>query len=647
MLKNWSISKKLSIGFSLLISFSLVIGGAGYYSTRKVVEKTESYRELNQIQVQFSTVRSDIAEYLLNNYDEGWDNQEKIATSVREGITDCIDQLAKMAGDLKKNTDTDQLKHISDIRMEVDEYRKQFEGLVIFQESKKAKMTQLLALEDAENAEIAKGPMWTEEMQSTTNVLFSDVKGFFQRNTMAGHEKIKLAMENQSQAIGAWYNRVEKSPELSKIGLNLQEMAKNFATLFNEYQTEVSNQSKKLEYMLNLQNSINSQFSEMGSNTVSEMKSLGNMATSIIVSVVASSLLLGVIFAIVIIRLIVKPVRGVTGGLKDVAEGEGDLTIRLAVDSKDEVGELAGWFNVFIERLQKMIEVISKKSDVFLTSSKKMTGLSEQMSGLLTELAGRSDQVSSAAHEMSINFNAVASTMDESSNNINVMASATEEMTATIAEIAGSTNIARDISGKAVKKSEATSTRINRLGVIAQDIGKITEVINEVSEQTNLLALNATIEAARAGSSGKGFAIVADEIKNLAYQTAEATNQIKKQIIDIQESTKETIGDISDISSIIVDINEIVETISSSVEQQTEATKEMADNIAQISAGMSEINHNVSESSNAATEIAADIADITVYGKDISSRSREVDQSAQELSDLSNALKKMMVRFKI
>lgn len=184
-------------------------------------------------------------------------------------------------------------------------------------------------------------------------------------------------------------------------------------------------------------------------------------------------------------------------------------------------------------------------------------------------------------------------------------------------------------------------------GGAADKIGKVTEVITEISEQTNLLALNATIEAARAGEAGKGFAVVANEIKELAKQTAEATVDIKVQIEGMQDTTGATINDIQAISGVINEINEVITTIATAVEEQSAATSEISENVAQASAGISEVNENVAQSSVAVQDVSRDISEISHGASEINNSSQNVNQSAKELSRLAEQLNGLVSRFKI
>ncbi len=363
--------------------------------------------------------------------------------------------------------------------------------------------------------------------------------------------------------------------------------------------------------------------------------------------VILISLAVIVIIIFMAATAIIQPINKAVAGLKDIAQGEGDLTMRLAVTTKDEVGELAKWFNTFIEKLQHIIGKISDNTKNVNVSINELADIAEALSKNAEDTSSRADNVATAAEEMSANLNGVAAAMEESTTNTTMVASAAEEMTATISQIAQNAEHARAISEKAVTQASNTSSKMAELGKAAQAISKVTETITEISEQTNLLALNATIEAARAGEAGKGFAVVANEIKELAKQTAAATLDIKNQIEEVQGTTHSTVEEISQISKIIDSVNEIVGTISTAVGEQSAATEEIANNIAQASLGLGEVNENVSQSSIVAGSITHDIAGVNQASNEISNSSHQVKGSADKLHDLANELREIVNTFKI
>ncbi|MDR3632005.1 MAG: methyl-accepting chemotaxis protein [Desulfocapsaceae bacterium] len=347
------------------------------------------------------------------------------------------------------------------------------------------------------------------------------------------------------------------------------------------------------------------------------------------------------------VRSVIKPVNRTIAMLKDIAEGEGDLTMRLDASSKDEIGQLSFWFNRFIEKLQDMIRRIAENSKLVNDSANQLSTIARQLSAGAEDTSERATRVATASEEMTANLHNVASAMEESSINTNMVASAAEEMTSTINEIAENAERARDVSKNAVDQAHSASEKMEELGNAAQKISMVTETITEISEQTNLLALNATIEAARAGEAGKGFSVVANEIKDLARQTAQATINIKNQINDVQQMTRSTVMEINQISEVIGGVNDIIGTIASAVEEQTAATKEIANNISQASQGIQEVNENVSQSSIVADDISRDISKVNLAAAGISQSSKEVQNSSGSLDSMSAELRTIVGNFKV
>lgn len=342
-----------------------------------------------------------------------------------------------------------------------------------------------------------------------------------------------------------------------------------------------------------------------------------------------------------------KPISRVAEVLKDIAEGEGDLTSRLEVKNMDEVGELAHWFNTFTAKLQEIIKEVIGNSETLGRSSSQLSELSEEMSERAVQISSNTNTVASSSKVMSSNMDSIAAAMEQASTNMGMVSSAVEEMTSTIEEIARNSEKARSVTGETVTRAQSTSVKVDELGKTATEINKVTEAITEISAQTNLLALNATIEAARAGEAGKGFAVVANEIKDLAKQTASATLEIKGQIERIQNSTTVTVSEIGEILRVINDVNDIVSTIAASVEEQSITSKEIASNVAQASQGIQEVNENVSRSTSVSSEISRDIAEVNQANEEMSNSSSQVNMSSSELTDLANELGELVNRFKV
>lgn len=397
---------------------------------------------------------------------------------------------------------------------------------------------------------------------------------------------------------------------------------------------EISNNNEKIGYV---QVFMTPKFMEAA---------LVNKIISIIVTGIFMTVVLSITIYINTNKIIIRRVNKVSDGLKQIAEGDADLTQRLHIRTQDEIGILASFFNQFMEKLQSLILSTKQNAKSINQSSGVMANLAIRMSNGAKRMSHTSSSVASGAEEMNSNVNSVVSAMNQASVNISLVASATEEMTATINEIAKNTGEARRITGSAVTEARAASTQMNELGKAAQDIGQVTEVINDISDQTNLLALNATIEAARAGEAGKGFAVVANEIKELAKQTAEATNQIRAKIMGIQATTETTVKSIVKVAEVISSVDEIVSSIAAAVEEQSVTTKDIAQNVNHLSSGISEVNNRLNESSIVINEITKEISEVSQVANDFNSSSAEVSTSAETLTDLAKKLDEIVGKFK-
>ncbi len=367
--------------------------------------------------------------------------------------------------------------------------------------------------------------------------------------------------------------------------------------------------------------------------------------TVLIISVVM--VIVFVLLAMWLANTIVRPINNASAVLKDIAQGEGDLTKRLDIEKEDEVGSLARWFNTFVEKLQGIVKELEVTISGVDASSSSLEGVSLSLQQASAETSRRSAGVAAGAEEMNANLAGVASAMEQSAVNTNVVATAAEEMSATISEIAANSERARKISSSAVEETKEAFSYMKELGSAADKIGNVTEAITEISEQTNLLALNATIEAARAGEAGKGFSVVASEIKMLAKQTADATLEIKQLVEAVQNNTGKTGKGIETIARVISNVNEIVDTIATAVGEQTNVTNEIASNVSQVNLGIQAVNENVNQSSVSSANIVKAIGDAASAAQQLAESSRQIENNAKELSANSVQLQKIVRNFKV
>ena len=354
------------------------------------------------------------------------------------------------------------------------------------------------------------------------------------------------------------------------------------------------------------------------------------------------------VIAVLLTRSIAQPLSAAVTHLDEIAQGDLSHDVsRKHLERGDEIGALSKSMQSMSVNLRDMIKNISQGTQALSSSSTELSANSGQMSDGSRDASGKAHAVAAAAEQMTANVVSVAAGMEQTTTNLGSVASATEQMTATIGEIAGNSEKARRITEDATKQAARISEQMNQLGAAAQQIGKVTETITEISSQTNLLALNATIEAARAGSAGKGFAVVANEIKELAQQTARATEDIKARIAGVQSSTAGGIAEIDKISVIIHEVSDIVSSIAAAIEEQSTTTKDIARNIAEASTGVQDANKRVSEASQATAEIAREIAGVDQAAGQMADGSGQVQSSATELSRVAEQLQATVQRFRV
>ncbi len=341
---------------------------------------------------------------------------------------------------------------------------------------------------------------------------------------------------------------------------------------------------------------------------VAEAHTTYTSARTLMLGLLFGGLAAGIGLALLIGRMIVGPLKKVAVALAAVAEG--DLTQRVDVDTRDELGQMADSVNKASASLRATVQTMGANAQALAAASE--------------QLSATSNQIAAAAEETSAQAGVVASAAEQVSTNVQTVAAGTEEMGASIREIAQNAADAARVAAQAVTVAATTNDTVSKLGVSSQEIGAVVKVITSIAEQTNLLALNATIEAARAGEAGKGFAVVANEVKDLAQETAKATEDIARRVEAIQADTGGAVTAIGEISEVIGKINDYQTTIAAAVEEQTATTNEMARNVSEAATGSQEIAANVVGVATAAEATTVGVAESQRAAADLARMSSEL-----------------------
>lgn len=300
-----------------------------------------------------------------------------------------------------------------------------------------------------------------------------------------------------------------------------------------------------------------------------------------------------------------------------------------------EVGMVGGFLSA-TRTINNATESMSQRVQDFQLVAVDMGKMVKTVAEVATELEVTAQNMKDSAAESALEASSVASAAEEASSNVQAVASASEELSTSVAEIKRQVEHSTQISSGAVKQAENSNVQVQGLAEEAMKVGEVVALINDIADQTNLLALNATIEAARAGEAGKGFAVVASEVKNLANQTAKATEEISAQIGGIQNATQKTVTAIQGIIETIGEVNEVASTIASAVEQQSAATQEIARNIEQASCGtrdvsehIAKVNISTDETGNSAAEVQSTIVSLSKQSDELGS---EMDEFLVEVN---------------
>ncbi len=617
-------------------------------------------------------------------------------------------------------------------RDQMDEIRNQAERILELSERYRANQEKLL-IEARSNAEA----FLKDKIAKASDAAL--IIEWFQRVRINEKEYIGSGQEQHHEQVKEMIRQVlDLSDKLTarfllekniEQGRALITSVKAYSRAFIELSELIRRQNESNEHMLRAAVDAMKTCDQVAEGQKIKMEDEISSANQIILLVSIVSILAGVLMSLFIISAITGPIKKIVQFTKEF--GRGNLQAELDIQSKDEIGEMAEDLNLSVKNLTEIIrelmsttENLTKSAESLSSVSSQMAQNAEEMNAQATSVAASSEEISSgvstvaasaeeasatvtniasmteemsaavknvadAGRKTSVNANMMASSSDEMSDQVNRIASSIEEMTASLNEVSRNTAQGSRISSDANKMTERINSRMDVLVASSKKIGKIVSVIKDIADQTNMLALNATIEASGAGEAGKGFAVVAGEVKELAKQSADASDEIASQIDDIQVSTEEAVASIKEINQVIEQIAAINETIASAIEEQTatageisrsvvdtagnvkdvaqkagesavlmdevakstvETSKtagEVSRNIDELSTTVKEVARSSSEASGGVNNISKTIQEISKASVETSSGASQTHDSSRELANIAAALTKIVGRFRI
>jgi methyl-accepting chemotaxis protein len=479
------------------------------------------------------------------------------------------------------------------------------------------------------------------EMVVAADTMASRTRAYIATNDVAERTAGKESIGAQVALIFSKALVVKKalSEEFGKIAIGAAKAAKSFRARVDTVDEALAKQAAIETEMTELETRSADRAASFKSDKLASLKELKDESVQLILLGTALGVAFGIVLAFLIARSIVRPISTITGSMNGLAGGDLDSEIPMT-DRKDEIAEMARAVQVFkdnateMKRLEGQQEESERRTaeekrrqmaelaDNFESSVKSIAQRVADAGGTMESSAGEVSQAIAQTHDQAA---AVAAASTEASANVQTVAAATSELTASIQEISRQIAISNDKSHDASQRAEQSVALMGNLRKAVGEITEVVQLIQDIAEQTNLLALNATIEAARAGDAGKGFAVVASEVKNLATQTAQATERVSERVAAIQQETDSASVNMESVSKVIEELGEISASIAAAMEEQTSATQEIARNIEEASVSADDVARNI-EGVNSSAEVSGGAADA------VSGRARELSTQIQNLN---------------
>lgn len=686
-----TVRRKIVLGFLLMLLLIGCVSAVSFLALQQSSEGFDLYRRMarnsnliGQIQAHMFKVEMNVKDYIISGDQKELTHYENDVSTMKEIISRAIQNIQNQ----ERAAETE---HVQTAHQEYDAV---FRKITEFIRKRNRLVKEILdsngplmeknltfLMEAADKENNSHAVFYTATALRHLMLGRLNMAKFLDSNAVEDSERAKSEFASLKQRIRLLEQQIENT-EQEKILNLVRESAEIYTETFDEVVAAVIERNRYIQNdLIRSGRNMNQKIEDVKLSYIKDQDRIGpelvknnSRSLSLIGAIALLSLLTGFFLSFYISSRITGPLNRVLLRMKDISEGEGDLTLRLNAESKDEIGELAKAFNAFAEKLQKIIRQVAGNTETLALASGDLKDISEKLGRSAGEMSTRSAEVSAGTEEMSVNISNMASateemsanaqnvsaTSEQMSHNMDSVASAIEEMSVSIRDIAGNAGEGAKISAKARDMADTATAAMQTLGEAAGEIGEITEVIRRIAEQTNLLALNATIEAASAGDAGRGFAVVANEIKELAGQSAQAAENIAKQISGVQKNMGNSVNIINDISQIISKVNDAVTMISASVEQLAGASEDISANVSEAGAGVNNIAQSIAEvakgsndmamnagdAAKGANNVAVNIQEVSESARDTDNYAGQVSRAAADMSRMAEELRKLMAQFR-
>lgn len=660
LLTNLKVGKKIALGSSIILVLLAIVSAASYFGLTRANHDFKDYRtlarqtnQMGRIQANLLSARLGVKDYIIKNSED--------AAEVVRTRAEATEKIIQEAEALFQDSE-----HLETIVSAIDQiaiYRSSFDQVTKLVGDRNGLVDELNTV----------GP---ESERTLTRIMKSayedgDASAAFSAGISLRHLLLARLYSNRFLVDNEQASANRSNQELDDFEKTAAEMLKELqdptrrqlATELVQLAGGYKSTFKKVVEVIQARNSvIANTLDKIGPRLADEMEQikLANKQTQDTVgprstediqnavvtveAVAGAAIVIGVLLAFLTGRAISRPVVEMTASMERLASGDTSATIP-ARGRRDEIGQMADAVQVFKEnaieserlreeqtRNELRVEEEKRNATLEMADNLEASVMSvvEKVGSAADEMKATAQFMSEASEQTTSRATTVASASEEATVTAQTVASASEELSNSIQEITRQVDDAKGLAAEGKERAISTNQAVQGLSDGAQKIGDVVDLINAIAEQTNLLALNATIEAARAGESGKGFAVVASEVKELASQTAKATEEIRQQIGTMQESTNVTVGEIENVVQAMSQISEMTEAVSFSVGEQNAATRDIATNIQQTASGTQDVSENILEVNSAAQQSSEAAGRVVSVVDDLNSQSDVLKRELQQ-----------------